>query len=1182
MSSLFVNDAASLNEAYEILSNQPGGGTIYVEQGSEPFAMFLEGGGSGHVHVVSADPGNPTLVTQIGTNEAENITFENFKVTSVDTGRPGWQRDLTIDDSDNITVTNVDFSGAATGFYDPDDPDAVEGSRFGLISNSSDITFSDNRVAGYSQGLTVRETSDSVISGNEITEIQGDGLRFTGVQDIEISDNHLHNFYGSPNSYNHNDAIQLWSTGAETISRDIVVTGNIIDSGAGSATQGIFVNNEVFGRGDTGHVYQNITISDNIIYNGASNGIAIVGANNVTIENNTVLWNQDAIKIRDTGEVTTAPRINLDESVTNAIVTGNITAKVPDARDGLTVEDNRIVTYDSPQDENYVDNHFVNVAIGGDIGHDGWRLRLDSDWNGTHGAEGTQALTQTPDGSVHAVILSSTTGEDLETRIFDASQSVDGDGVIDEGEYTFIWSFSDGTVARGVQVEHTFPDSGSYSATLTIQTGGRVLDTAEREVLIEDTDYLVLDFENGFDDASSYDSTLDTSDAEDRIVSSADGSGYRLGEGHPLIVTRDNDQIHDLQSFSLGFDLSLEDADAEGFVVHFPRVMEGRVLEGGGFSFELTTDEGSYTVTAPPGTLEDDTAHSFLISYSDSDNALSLSIDGDTLDTVFATGITAPRDSGSLNFGDPWNNNVVDGVIDNIYLGADPTGQTNGPSSDDASGPENPVVPTGPANLPSYYGTHSSPISFSAPPLPPQEPEAPEAVPDSVEIYAQFDFEDGFRDTSGNDIAVTGAQNWRLDDGFDGQGYRIGGRGRLELDKDQASFEGTSNFSLSLDIQLLDLDDTGRFIHFPRNFEARIEDDHSITFSLQTDEGRFTLNSGDVTFEDGEPHNFAVHYSDADNTLTMEIDGQVVDQADASGELGGTVHHGLTIGSKWGDSVNAFVDNVEVSSYNPGEDAEGAAGDTDEDITDTDVDPGASDPVLNENVLAFLDFENGVSDASEYESTLRFGADENIVSSQDGSGYLIGGQDKVQLTRGNDQIHSLDKFAFEMDIQLLNNTDTGAFMHFHRVMEARIEDDRSISFKLFTDEGEVTLNSGDVTFDDGASHTFSVAYDDAVGHVALAINGNVVDSGALTGETAPQIHHGLTIGNTWNNSPLAIVDNVFLGTEASDVGIELPGSMAAHLMASAVPQSEIDDAYGTGAANGDGDEDEEQQSLLFA
>jgi hypothetical protein len=220
--------------------------------------------------------------------------------------------------------------------------------------------------------------------------------------------------------------------------------------------------------------------------------------------------------------------------------------------------------------------------------------------------------------------------------------------------------------------------------------------------------------------------------------------------------------------------------------------------------------------------------------------------------------------------------------------------------------------------------------------------------------------------------------------------------------------------------------------------------------------------------------------------------------------------------------------------------------------------------------LLMLDFEDGISDASDYDSGFR-NADENgIVATDEGdNAYRIGEGDFVRMERDSEQIHELDSFGLSLDIQLLDATDTGRFIHFPRAFEAAIEDDRSVSFRLDTDAGTFRLNSGEVTLDDLEEHTFSVGYDGEAGQLTMAIDGQIVDSVAAHGETAPMAFHGLAVGTIWGDGVTALVDNVWLGEPAEDAETN-PDAGLLHALIDSAVAAEIDPAE-TGAADTDTD-----------
>ncbi|MBF9032114.1 hypothetical protein HKCCE3408_17075 [Rhodobacterales bacterium HKCCE3408] len=383
-----VSLPGALTDAYLVLSAQAGGGTIALAA-DFPAAgeIALSGGGAGPVHVTSADPANRVPVSRIVLDGIDNLRISNVHVDSTGASRPEAQRDMDIVNSSRIEIIGVVFTSNGSLVFDPTDAGAVLGERLSMVRHSRDITVTGCYIAGHEQGLTFQESTGITVTGNEITAIQGDGIRLAGVIDVLIANNYMHDFSATPNEFTHSDFIQMWSRNAEIVSRDVTITGNVLDTGNGVAAQGIWIGNPEYSRGNTGYVYRNLTIADNLIYTGAANGIGVGAADGVVIADNTLLWNQAAVTIKADGNTSFFPRIRLDDAVVNARVRGNITTRILHGP-GASLDGNVLLSW-TPGDPAYAGAHFANVASGGDIGPNGWRLRPSSPWVGI-GARASQ------------------------------------------------------------------------------------------------------------------------------------------------------------------------------------------------------------------------------------------------------------------------------------------------------------------------------------------------------------------------------------------------------------------------------------------------------------------------------------------------------------------------------------------------------------------------------------------------------------------------------------------------------------------------------------------------------------------------------------------------------------------------------------------------------------------------
>ncbi|MFV2038301.1 MAG: right-handed parallel beta-helix repeat-containing protein, partial [Paracoccaceae bacterium] len=218
--SILVSNSTELKAAYETLSTGSGG-TILMDGDGGPYTIWLtdDAEGTSNVTFTAADPDNPPLVKQIFLDNIDNIRIDNVIVDSTDvTGRPDWQDDLLVKASSNVDIVNSEFRNGAEGYLD-DASDKAE--TLGGFKWSDNVSFSNNSVTGYYHGLYVLETDGVDIIGNDITQLEGDGLRLGGVQNVMIADNYIHDFLGVDQKITHSDMIQFWGSNASSLSENV-------------------------------------------------------------------------------------------------------------------------------------------------------------------------------------------------------------------------------------------------------------------------------------------------------------------------------------------------------------------------------------------------------------------------------------------------------------------------------------------------------------------------------------------------------------------------------------------------------------------------------------------------------------------------------------------------------------------------------------------------------------------------------------------------------------------------------------------------------------------------------------------------------------------------------------------------------------------------------------------------
>ena len=250
---------------------------------------------SSTVVITSLDPSRPADIHQLLLKGAENLHFEGLSFVSTEAESDPKAFQLHFSNSKNITIEDSEFKGAANGIRGSDDPDLVDGSRLLSVRNSEGFQFIGNSVEGYNHGLVFREVKNTIVRDNDISKLQGDGIRMVDVDNMLIEENYIHDFIGSAKNVNHMDMIQLWSTDAKTASQNIQIRSNVFDSGSGYATQTIHMRNETVDLGVEGRdfFYRNIVIEDNVIRNGHLNGIRLGEVDGLQIKNNKLILNPD-------------------------------------------------------------------------------------------------------------------------------------------------------------------------------------------------------------------------------------------------------------------------------------------------------------------------------------------------------------------------------------------------------------------------------------------------------------------------------------------------------------------------------------------------------------------------------------------------------------------------------------------------------------------------------------------------------------------------------------------------------------------------------------------------------------------------------------------------------------------------------------------------------------------------
>lgn len=861
---IFVSTEDALAQAYETLSHAEHGGTIVVEATAAPLQIDLQGGGGGPVTITAAPAETPVTLTRIALREVANVTVQNFRVLSAGVGRRNYFQDVNIGSSDSVRIAGVTFESDASGYFDPADPEAVLGERMGTIWNSTNVTFENNTVSDYYHGLTIKHSAGVTVERNVFERMQGDGIRMSSVTDVDIRANTFQDFHGTVQTFNHNDMLQIWAVGNDTHSSNVTIDGNVFDAGVGQASQSIFIRNERWGAGvEDAQPHENIQITNNLIYNGHVHGIAVSGTRDLDVSHNTILWNEDAFVTARAGEdpKNDPPGIRVT-AMEGVSVTDNIAGHYKFSGD-VDARGNVEVDYADTASESHVARMFLNLPDGAlgdlaDLVRDPGSARLDA------GSALTDPEPATESG-LALRIRTTPDARDPQRITFDASASVDEDGLVEAGDGTFRWSFTDGTVLTGVQVTHAFCDPGDQDVTLTVVRGGAEVARMTHYFPVEDRDFLRLDFAAGTEDLTAHMTEI-VFDGCDTVMTDTGRPAIHIQGDQSFGTTRAADQYHGLQNFGLAVELSVN-GESAGKFLEFGKVMRGMVADDGTVTFRLSTDAGDFEVSSGDVSLHDGASHTVAAAYCSNFGALVLLIDGTIVGSVDAHGTTPQQGPHGVTIGGAWGGSV-DAFVTGVYFGA----------------------------APGSVGAELALPQLSEPQF-------------SAGDFLALDFDRGLQDGSPHEtpIVYDGAEEVVTESGE--IGIRIGGADVFHTTRFTDHYHDLDAFAFEIELAVTG-ESTGRFLQFGRVMWGWVNADGTIGFRLVTDEGRFKLTSGYVSIHDGETHRITAGYSAEAGQLVLAIDGVVVGTVEATGVTAPQGPHGLIIGGSWARAVDAVVESV--------------------------------------------------------------------------------------------------------------------------------------------------------------------------------------------------------------------------------------------------------------------------------
>ncbi len=222
------------------------------------------------VTITSSDPTSRAELTGANLTRAKGIKLANLRLLNL---IPEKLYDFLIQDAENITLDNVLITSVEGGESYTSGPLMIRSSR--------NITVSNSEIKHVRYGISLLNNQGLSFVGNYFHDIRTDGIRGGGSSDVEIVDNLFSDFL--PDSGDHPDAIQFWTSDIKTAASNISITDNLIVRGNGTPMQGVFMRDEV------GTLpYQGVIIARNRVIGTMYHGIMVGNATIVKISDNRV------------------------------------------------------------------------------------------------------------------------------------------------------------------------------------------------------------------------------------------------------------------------------------------------------------------------------------------------------------------------------------------------------------------------------------------------------------------------------------------------------------------------------------------------------------------------------------------------------------------------------------------------------------------------------------------------------------------------------------------------------------------------------------------------------------------------------------------------------------------------------------------------------------------------------
>jgi len=890
-----IVSVATLSELYDALEGVEGGETIALE-GGEYGKLFL-GASSGfditfpsNVTITSATSDNPAVFSGLDVRNAANLTFDGVTFDYTFKASDNiYERPFSVTGSEDITIRNSTFDGdLAQGISSVDDG---YGYAIALsFRDSAGITVENNEFFEFHRGLSMSQSSDVVVTGNDMHSLRMDGMNFAEIAGVRIENNYLHDFNGSLNSNDHSDMIQFWTNGTDSPSSDIIIRGNHLDIGSGTPTQSIFMRNDQVDQGYFGSemFYQNLLIEDNVIVNGHAHGITVGESNGLTIRNNSVL-HSDGYNPDGKDPFVEIPKINISAASTGVTVENNLTYAIEGhaGQDDWDLTNNIFVQDQEPHEAGYYGDVFLASSLEVLDGVHDMKVRPGGALDGQNvGAFNTQDSST---DSLQAQFHVQNDADSAAIRHFDASFTGDQpEGTI------FLWDFGDGTTMEGATATHAFEHGGVYDVRLTVETPDGQINS--RQLSVDVAGVQVLSYVAG-ESVLAHNAGV----AAALSAGAVDGdNGISLGgTGVATHIDREHiEAVLNTQEFEIDLTLTAHTAHSVGEIMRLHSSFVVSATDAGEVYLLAFSEDGTrIRMTTEGANLQDTQPHDIKVSLKD--GVLGLAVNGETLASTNIDGALQNLGRHDLVFGNPWGSTNFEGDVSSLSIKVNE-------SQFSSIAPTVEIAP-----LVESASLDAQEMAPEAQDSPPREQNASITdsaedlvAPISVPVFATGRDEDivmPASDYGPQRKVIAPIEQVQATHAIDAPQTNLGTAGvTAQISRDDVSnILGQDAFGISMTLSANSPESAGEIVRIHQSFLMGVDDHGEIYFHAFNDAGeRIRLTTDGANMTDMAAHD--VNVSLANGVISVDVDGVVRASAEMSGVLADEGNHDMAFGNPWG------------------------------------------------------------------------------------------------------------------------------------------------------------------------------------------------------------------------------------------------------------------------------------------